>query len=301
MAGRDGGLAVRDFGANRIGNRFRLIAACLAMLFAFTPGIASANANRPALWFDVGERLLYDIYWGFIHVGTTEVTTEWVEEEGQPLRIRISYRTRSNSVIEKIYPVDDTLESVIDAATFLPVSFRKIQNEGSYHSDEMTTFDHAAGTMRWQSFLNDNEAEYPIEPDTRDLITIMYYFRSMTFYIGQQLEFRVMADEKIYDLFVRVDALEEIDLEHYGKVPSYRFEPEAAFQGLFVRSGKVTFWVADDDRKLCTQIKAKVPVASVKLKLREVSGPGDDRWITDLEAKKDEPDRPFAGRAGRRR
>ena len=249
---------------------------------SFADETAPEPVNPPLLWFDVGERLLYDIYWGIIHVATTEVTTQWVVEEGQPLRIRITYRTKSNGVIATVYPVDDILESVIDAETFLPVSFQKKQSEGNYRSDEFTVFDHAAGTMTWQSRLNGNEQTYPIEADTRDLITLMYYFRSMSFYVGKQLNFRVMADEKLYDLYVEVVDKEKINLSKYGKVPSFRFAPQAAFQGLFVRKGKVTFWVADDDRKLCTQIEAEVPLANVRLKLREVTGPGDDHWITDL-------------------
>jgi hypothetical protein len=274
----------------------KVLCLCTAMLLAgaavaageeTAPATAPSTAEHPSLWFDVGERLLYDIYWGFIHVATTEVTTQWVEEEGQPLRIRITYRTKSNNVIAKIYPVDDILESVIDAETFLPVSFKKKQSEGGYRSDEFTVFDHDGGTMLWKSLLNGDEKTFPIDPDTRDLITLMYYFRSMNFYVGKQLNFRVMADEKLYDLYVEVTKREDIKLSEYGKVPSFQFAPQAAFQGLFVRKGKVTFWVSDDDRKLCTQIEAEVPVANVRLKLREVSGPGDDFWISALENEDD--------------
>ena len=33
-----------------------------------------------------------------------------------------------------------------------------------------------------------------------------------------------------------------------------------------------------DARRVCTRIKAAVPVASIKLKLDEVKGPGKDFW-----------------------
>ena len=57
-------------------------------------------------------------------------------------------------------------------------------------------------------------------------------------------------------------------------------EPEAAFEGLFVRKGKMRLWVSEDDRRLITKATIKVPVASLVLKLKEVTGPGDDIWVT---------------------
>ena len=54
----------------------------------------------------MGETLDYRIYWGVIPVGSSRVTTEWIEEDGRTL-IAIRFRTKSNDVLSKIYPVDD--------------------------------------------------------------------------------------------------------------------------------------------------------------------------------------------------
>jgi hypothetical protein len=85
--------------------------------------------------------------------------------------------------------------------------------------------------------------------------------------------------DKIYDLRVRVGAAETVELPLYGRVPSVRLDPEAAFQGIFVRKGKLTAWVSNDDRRLCTRIVGSVPVANINVVLTEVHGPGDDFWI----------------------
>jgi hypothetical protein len=97
----------------------------------------------------------------------------------------------------------------------------------------------------------------------------------------------VYTDEKVYDLLVKAEKEENVDLSRYGDVPSIKFEPEATFQGLFVRKGRLFMWVSDDDRRICTQIQAKIPVASVRLKLEEVEGPGNDFWITHREPEKE--------------
>lgn len=249
------------------------------------PAVATAPAadtNAPLapreLWFPVGERLVYRVYWGLIPVGEAQVWTEWVTREGRTL-LAIHHRTRSNSVIAKIYPVNDRLETLVDPVTFLPVRFEKDMNEGRHRYHEITTFNYETLTAEWRSLVKNKTKTFPIEPDTRDLATFMYYLRAKPFEEGHKSHHRVMADEKIYDLYMNVTRVEKVDLDDFGKIACYRVEPDAKFEGLFVRKGKMTVWVSRDDRFLCTQIKASVPVADIRVVLAEVHGPGDDQWV----------------------
>ena len=228
--------------------------------------------------FPVGEELVYKIYWGFIPVGKTRIVTRWVKEEGRTL-LAIKYRTRSNRVIATVYPVDDVIESVIDPETFRPVRFTKNLKEGRHRYHEVTTFDYDRLVATWTSILKEKTLEYAIDEDTRDLVSFMYFMRSSTFVSGEKKTFRVMADEKIYDLLVDVKDVERVRLRHFGKVRCIKLEPKAKFQGLFVRKGKMRLWVSNDDRSICTKMKARVPVASINVVLSEVHGPGDDSWI----------------------
>ena len=51
------------------------------------------------------------------------------------------------------------------------------------------------------------------------------------------------------------------------------------FDGLFLRKGKIMFWVSKKDRRMITCIKAKVPVGKITAKLQRVTGPGNDFWV----------------------
>lgn len=250
-----------------------------ALAPAGTP--ARAQEAPPAatnLWFDVGEELIYQVYWGVIHAGETRVTTEWVEHEGRTV-LAIRFRTKGNKFIEKIYPVDDFIESLVDPATFLPIRFTKILNEGRHHSDEVTTFDFQNLTARWVNRAKGREKVFAIEPNTRDIVTFMYYLRSRELEPGDEYQYRVMADEKLYDLYLKVGSLDTMKFERFGKVKSVRVEPEAAFQGIFVRKGKLTMWVSKDPRRVCTRMMASIPVANIRVNLDKVRGPGDDFWV----------------------
>jgi hypothetical protein len=256
--------------------RVPLIPAALLLLVALGAPPQTLSTN---ICFPVGEVMVYDLYWGFLHVGTSEVSTEWGERSGRKT-IVVTHRTRTNRVVEKIYPVDDTLRTVIDAESFLPLSFEKRMSEGRYRADEITTFDHAQLKARWDKRYGEpNQKEFPIEADTRDLVTMMYFLRCGGFRSGDRRQYRVMTDEKIYDFSLKVGEAEDVKLDRYGKVRSLRIEPEASFNGLFVRKGRLTVWVSDDPRCLCTKIMAEVPVANIRIVLSEVRGPGDDIWV----------------------
>lgn len=262
----------------------RLALCLLALSVAVCPARVHAEeveaaTNAPsALWFNVGEDLVYRIYWGIIPVGKTRVVSRWVEEDGRRL-LAIRYRTRSNGVIATLYPVDDIIESVIDPVTFLPVRFEKNLSEGSHRYHEVTTFDYENGLATWKSLRKDKTKTYEIDRDTRDLVSFMYYMRSQRFKEDENRTYRVMADEKTYDLIINAKEFETTKIKRFGKVRSMRVVPEAKFNGLFVRKGKMTIWVSDDDRYILTRIDARVPVASIHACIWEVRGPGEDDWI----------------------
>jgi hypothetical protein len=242
----------------------------MSMLFAFALACPPVSeAGEPDLWFPIGERLTYKIYWGFILVGESSATTRWIEEDGRRL-LSIKFRTQTTSFMDRIYPVDDTIESIIDPVAFLPIRFTKKLSEGRYRADERTDFDHEKGVARWQSFLNGRTKEYEIGPDTRDLVSFMYFTRKERFKVGDERDYQVMADEKIYDLFVEVTKREKVKLVDGSRMKSLLIEPRAAFEGLFVRKGKMWLWISDTEQPVVTKLQAKVPVASVKLVLEEI-------------------------------
>jgi hypothetical protein len=98
-----------------------------------------------------------------------------------------------------------------------------------------------------------------------------------------------MTDEKLYDLFLTTRAVEPVKLPHYEqKIPSLKIEPRAKFDGLFVRKGKATVWISRDPRHLLTLARLSTPFGRVSITLHEVSGPGDDFWITERKNSGDE-------------
>ncbi len=232
---------------------------------------------RPPLWFPVGEQLTYRIKWGPISVGNTFIASDWEEDAGVQL-VTIRVTTRSTPFFDKIYMVDDMLESVVDPSTFLPLRFTKRLSEGSHKIHQVTVFNHAAGTALWTDMLSGVEKELVIEPDTRCLLSFMFFMRSHKFEPDSVYHFRVMADDGIHDLDVTSKTLETMRLPYFGKVKSLLLEPEAPFHGLFVRIGGIRAWISNDKRCVLTHATAGFALGTIAVSLRKVEGPGDDFW-----------------------
>lgn len=235
--------------------------------------------------FQVGEKLTYVIYWGWIGVGTSEATTDWVwRDDAWSLYIR--FRTKSNGVINRIYPVDDLVEVYIDPDTLRPDTFILDLNEGRHTRHATTVFDWDKMQATYTRIREDREDEVEqveLEKGTRDLVSFMYFMRRHDFKDKQTYEFKVLADEKLYDLTVKTSGYDNVRLENYGRVKSLKMDPEAQFDGVLVRKGKMQVWLSEDDRRLLTKLQLDTPFANVRLLLRSVEGPGDDKWILDSE------------------
>jgi len=232
----------------------------------------------PELWFPVGEEIDYDIQWGVFKVGEATAKTEWLNVDGQRM-LSLSVEAESNGIVEKLYPVKEVLQTILDPVTFLPVSFEKDSHEGRHHHHELTTFDYVTKRAHWKSLLKDDHKDFDIEADTRDMLGLMYWVRKDPIRAGEKREYKMVTDEKLYDIEIKAGKKDRVALRRYGKIGCIKMEPKGKFNGMFVRKGRMWLWISDDDRYVICRAVASVPVASIKIMLREVRGPGEDFWV----------------------
>ena len=266
---------------------FAVFSAILAIFGLFSPVLAEKSPPGlpwddppPELWFPVGEEIDYEVYWGVFMVGEATAKAEWIQRDGRRL-LSLSMKAESNGIVEKLYPVRETLQTILDPVAFLPLSFEKDSYEGRHHHHELTTFDHAAKKGHWRSLLSGKQKDFDIAADTRDLMGLMYWIRKEPIRENETRNYWVMTDEKMYELIVEAGKKEELKLDGYGKVSTLKMEPKGKFNGMFVRKGRMFLWISDDARYTICRATASVPVASIKIVLKKVRGPGDDFWTRE--------------------
>lgn len=236
-----------------------------------------AETNAADLWFPVGEVLEYRVYWGIIPVGRSRIWSDWHEEDERRY-IVLRMTTKSFSVVSRIYPVDDFVESIVDPDTFLTLRYRQQLNEGKHHRDELWFFDHANKIATRHDYRTGVTNTVEIGSDTRDILTFVYYLRKDGLQPGEENASRVVVEEKVYDLHIKSVKTQYLRMPMVGKVKTLKIEPAAKFGEIFVHKGRMWIWISDDERRVGLQMKINVPVASVRTVLTGVSGPGDDKW-----------------------
>lgn len=231
--------------------------------------------------FPMGEVLTYTIYWGWIAVGESKATTSWEWSEDHGWLIRIRFRTISNGIIAKLYPVDDVVDTYVDPVTLRPLRHILDLNEGKETRSSTTVFDWKTMQATYTKEHDDKEDEVKtvaLEEGSRDVVSFMYFLRQTPFVEDETYEFEVLSDYKMYDLTVETDGTEKIRLKEYGKTKSLVLIPTAEFEGVFVRKGKMKLWLSDNDHQILTKLVLDTPFANVKLLLKTVEGPEAENW-----------------------
>ena len=247
------------------------------IMFLLGFAVASAAADDFTSCFIPGERAEYKVSWAGIPLAWSQVSTDTIAENGREL-IRIRMTAQSYKAYSYIYKVDNVTEVIIDPETALPVRLDLTTNEGSRHISHLTTFYHDQQVAIFQNRITKDIREVPIKNDTQEIYSFLYSVRNNDYETLTRKKHVLFVDSKLYDLSIILHEEELIELPNHGNVPSVKIEPLAEFDGLFLRQGKIMFWVSKEKPRMVTCIRAKVPVGKINIKLTTVSGSGNNFW-----------------------
>ena len=210
--------------------------------------------------FGVGEKLTFDLGYGFINAGTaTMEVSELMEFNGRPC-YRISSTANSNSFFSSFYRVEDKVISIVDAVGLYSWRFEKHLSEGSYRADRDYDFDQ----QNHKAFYGKDTMD--VAPYIQDALSVLYYARTQPLKVGQSIYIDNFTDGKNYPLEVKVHRKETIKVEA-GTFDCIVVEPLLLTSGIFKHEGKLTVWLTDDRLKLPVLMKSKILVGSVTAEL----------------------------------
>jgi hypothetical protein len=220
--------------------------------------------------FSAGERFTYRVSWMGIHAATAVMEVGSAPPLDGRQALRFLTTTTSSPIVTKFYPVENRVESLVDAETLLPKRLLFRRREGKRKNDFDVTFRHAQGSVL--SIKDGQPTTIPIPPDTQDSISCLYYIRSVpSLQPGFSQVMTVHHDKKNYRLEVRIEAIEKVR-GPWGEIEAIRALAIMPFQGIFLNEGNIRVWFTNDDRRIPVRMKAKVIVGSVVADLVEGFG-----------------------------
>jgi len=179
--------------------------------------------------------------------------------------LKLVTTARSSPLVTKFYPVENRVESIVDATKFSPQHMIFHRREGKRKNDFDVTFRHAEGKV---TSIKDGVADtLPIPPGTHDALSCLYYVRGLPSLVpGTSLIMNVHHDKKNYRLEARIEGIERVK-GPWGEVEAVRVLAIMPFQGIFLNEGNIRVWVTNDVRRVPVMMRAKVIIGSVVAKL----------------------------------
>jgi hypothetical protein len=222
----------------------------------------------PQSAFGVGERLVFDVGYGFFTAGEAVMTIPKTDTMfGRPC-YQVLFTVNSTPTFSWIYKVEDRYETLLDVTGLFPWKFVQSVREGKYKRDFSAVFDQV------NNIAYAEDKNYPIPPYVHDVVSAFYYIRTLDYSasrIGQKSMLENFYKDSTYSLAVKFLGRQRIEVDA-GTYDCIILEPLIKEGGLFKSEGRVLVWLTDDERKIPIKVSTKIIIGSIDAELREYSG-----------------------------
>jgi hypothetical protein len=218
--------------------------------------------------FTKGEEFVFDVNYGFVTAGEARMSIPRYTTINGRQCFGIEFNVKSKPFFDNFYKVRDHYETHVDVDGLFPWKFVQQIREGGYSRDFSAWFDqgrHRAMTT---------EGQHPIPPFTQDILSAFYFMRTYNYESlkpGQQVYLKNFYRDSTYTLTIKFIGKETIEVAA-GNFRTVVLEPIMKEGGLFKSSGRLLVWLTDDERKMPVQVKAEIPIGSIKAELTSFKG-----------------------------
>ncbi len=251
-------------------SRSRLIGYFFASLVAMVSAFPVAEAQRANgdHAFGVGERLVFDVGYGFIVAGEATMSVAQYDTVDTNVCYKVTFDVNSTPTFSWIYTVRDHYETYLDTGGVFPWRFEQHIREGGYRRDFSARFDQERHVART------TEGEFSIPPFVHDIVSGFYFCRTLD-YVGMRAGDKVHLENfyknKTYPLDVKFVGRQTITVDA-GTFQCVIIEPLVKEGGLFKSEGRTLIWLSDDALKIPVKVSTKIVIGSIDAELREYSG-----------------------------
>lgn len=215
-----------------------------------------------------GEKTYLDIHYLGMTVGKIMITNKGVKTiKGQEVW-HFHSRFKSAPFYSSIYELDDTVDTYVTKDNFLSVRYSLVQRESKQNVDDLQLFDRENLKSLWfykmvrPDKTRVKNEEKPIPAFSTDPFSVVFFFQGLPLKNGDLYEIPIMNKGKVLILKSEVEGRETINTE-LGKKKAVRLHAMTQYTGDHLKSGDMTFWFSDDDRRTLLKAQAKIKIGSV--------------------------------------
>lgn len=212
-----------------------------------------------------GERLVYRITaMRFLSAGTAAFT---VREEGG--RYILEASVSSSRLFSVFFRVRNSMESILDGETMLPVRFEKIRREAAFRRHVVMEFDRDADMA---VPLKDGEKPFEVPERADDYLSAFYRMRGILLEPGETAVLAAAGGSRAYDVSLEAVRREEIYLKGgmeeavVLQVSTADLEPGGVVE---TGAARMLVWITDDERRIPARLEMELSFGTVVMSLVE--------------------------------
>ena len=243
--------------------------------------VVQAQCQIDTKAFAPGEVITYKAYynWSFIWLTAGEVEFKVMSKkyEGRDVYHLYSYGASYKSY-DWIFKLREKYQAYVDTETLMPLWYERDVYEGGYTAFEDYKFDYRNNLIHTYVQKGSNpgvDGSLPLTPCLFDIITAVYYFRSVDFNKykpGDKIPLNMILDSESYNLSMRYLGKEEVKTRDKKKYKCLKFAIQLVEGTVFKGDEDAIIWVTDDANKVPVIVEAQILVGSVKAILNEAKG-----------------------------
>lgn len=225
---------------------------------------------QPALPFQEGEELTFEVHWLGLPVGTAVLSI------GQPMRVHghevlpLVSLAYSAPFFATFYEVDDRVESHFDPRKLMPRFYRMRLKEGLYRSYREVTFDQERHHATYSKNRRPPQTS-PTAAAVQDPLSSLYMVRTLPLKVGESVYLPIFDRGKTCLTEIQVLSRERLRLA-IGEVSTLKLKPLLQTAGIFNRAGELFVWLTDDERRVPVQMHSSIAIGAITARLMHVRG-----------------------------
>ncbi len=232
--------------------------------------------------FRVGEKLTFNIRYGFIKAGeaTMEVREKILLNDSIPA-YHIVTTARSAKFFDAFYKVRDEVETFLDVKGLFSWKFNKKLREGGYKFDLLVEYDQSHGRASVHRIRYHNKTPLEIRKESKfvmdvpvyvlDVLGAFYYVRTQRLEVGEPIYMANHDNKRVYELKVIIQKRERVEVSA-GEFNCILVKPVLQGDSIFKQKGELWIWLTDDEYKIPVKMKSKVAVGSISTELKKIEG-----------------------------
>ena len=240
--------------------------------FFFMICISARGQDSPYI---SGEKVTYDIHYGFINAGIATLELNATVEDGKEA-LHSYFLAKTTGVADVLFKVRDIYQSYINPETELPFKSIRDISEGRYKKYNVVLFDH--DTRKDSAILNSElTGKHIAQKGIHDILSCFYYFRknylanNYPFKKGEMITIMTWFTDELYPIKMIYVGTEEVRTRA-GKMLCYKFNPVTEVGRLFKTEEDVSFWFSADKNYLPVKIRFDIFVGAFTVDLSGYEG-----------------------------